>query len=98
MNSSSIIIQPLSTEKSFQKNEISQYVFLVDKNANKSEVKKVLEKLYGIKIERISMSRVREKTRMVGRGRLIVKRPTHKKATIALKDKKKLDVNKFAKK
>lgn len=50
-----IIKYPLSTEKSIRLMEAeNKLIFIVDKNATKSQIKKDLEKLYDVKIIRIN--------------------------------------------
>lgn len=94
----SVIIKPLSTEKGISANASGKYIFLVQANSNKNEIKKTLEKLYGIKIKSIRTSIMSSKHRQVRGNRTIEKRPPYKKAIIQTKDKKSFDVNKFAKK
>ncbi len=50
-----IIKYPLATEKAIMLLELNNMmVFVVDKSANKQEIKKALEKMYGIKIKKVN--------------------------------------------
>lgn len=50
----SILRQPLVTEKISSLNESGKYGFIVDKDANKVEIKKAVEKAYGVTVERVN--------------------------------------------
>ena len=49
----SILKKPIVTEKVSALNEQGTYGFVVDKNANKVEIKKAVEKLYGVNVESV---------------------------------------------
>ncbi len=53
----SIIIRPLLTEKSTAQNEQGKYGFEVALKANKVEIKKAIEKMYGVKVESVNTVR-----------------------------------------
>ncbi|MEO0101869.1 MAG: 50S ribosomal protein L23, partial [candidate division WOR-3 bacterium] len=46
-----IIIQPLSTEKSSRLKELRQYTFKVLRDANKVDIKRAVEEIFGVKVE-----------------------------------------------
>ena len=50
----SVLIKPLITEKISSLNEEGKYGFVVDKRANKVEIKKEVEKMYGVNVERVA--------------------------------------------
>lgn len=50
----SILIKPLITEKVAALNEDGKYGFIVDKDANKVEIKKAVEEAYGVKVESVN--------------------------------------------
>ena len=55
MNQLNIIKNPLSTEKSIRLMESeNKMIFAVDKNANKTDIKKAIEKLYKVKILKVN--------------------------------------------
>jgi len=90
-------ITPVVTEKSTQESTEGKYHFFVPKSANKIEVKKQLEKMYGEKIASINSYNTRQKTRIVGRGREITKRPSKKRVVVTFKDNKTIDIAKINK-
>lgn len=49
----SILKKPIVTEKVSALNESGKYGFVVDMNANKVEIKKEVEKLYGVNVESV---------------------------------------------
>ena len=50
-----IIKKPVITEKMTAISEkLNKYAFIVDKNANKIEIKKAVEKLYDVKVEAVN--------------------------------------------
>ena len=49
----SILIRPLVTEKISALNEKGTYGFVVDKNANKVQIKNVIEKTYGVNVSSV---------------------------------------------
>lgn len=50
----SILRKPLVTEKVSAMNESGKYGFIVDKSANKVEIKKAVEKTYGVTVESVN--------------------------------------------
>ncbi|WP_339787084.1 MAG: 50S ribosomal protein L23 [Imperialibacter sp.] len=50
----SVLVKPLVTEKVSSMNEKGKYGFVVKKGANKVEIKKEIEKMYGVKVENIN--------------------------------------------
>ena len=52
--SKQIIIKPLITEKSEILSEnLVQYTFVVNKNANKIEIRKAIESMYGVNVDAV---------------------------------------------
>ncbi|HID56360.1 TPA: 50S ribosomal protein L23 [Candidatus Poribacteria bacterium] len=87
-----IILQPLLTEKSTAlRDEQNKYVFLVDINANKVEIREALERLFPEvkgKIVKINTVRVKGKRKghLVRYRYGIGKRPDRKKAIVTLEE------------
>jgi large subunit ribosomal protein L23 len=75
--------QPLITEKStIQREATGVYCFRADVRANKIEIAKAVEELFGVKVAEVRTCVVRGKTRQM--GRFIGKRPNWKKAWVRL--------------
>ncbi|HHV46324.1 MAG TPA: 50S ribosomal protein L23 [Tissierellia bacterium] len=77
-----IIIKPLITEESMNAMEKRKYTFKVDRRANKSEIKKAVEKIFGVKVEKVNTMNMTGKTKRMGVN--VGKRPDWKKAIVTL--------------
>ena len=82
----SVLKKPLVTEKISALNEKGKYGFIVDAEANKVEIKKAVEKQYGVNVEKVNTMNVmgKFKTRYTKAGVLSGRRPNYKKAIITL--------------
>jgi len=87
-----IIIKPLifSEKANAMKDDHRQYVFLVNTRSNKIEIKKAVEKLFGVKVLTVRTMITRGH---VGRmGTRYGKRPNHKKAIVTLAEDQKIEI------
>ncbi|MEL7006110.1 MAG: 50S ribosomal protein L23 [Bacteroidota bacterium] len=50
----SVLVKPLITEKVSALNEKGKYGFVVNRNANKVEIKKAVESMYGVTVEDVN--------------------------------------------
>ncbi len=57
----SVLKKPLVTEKVSALNEKGQYGFVVDQDANKVEIKKAVEDMYGVTVENVNTMRYQGK-------------------------------------
>ncbi|HRY60290.1 MAG TPA: 50S ribosomal protein L23 [Patescibacteria group bacterium] len=78
-----LIIHPLVTEKSAIAESKGKYFFKVEKNSNKIEVKKAVEKIFGVKVADVNIINTRSKTKR--RGRIFGTVGGFKKALVTLK-------------
>lgn len=62
-----ILQEPHITEKATDLAENNKYVFKVRPKANKIEVKKAIESLYEVKVDKVNMTTIRPKKRRLGR-------------------------------
>lgn len=84
MNAYDIIRRPVITEQSMESVADKKYVFMVDVNANKTEIKAAIEEIFeGVKVESVNTMRTIGKIKRQGRtqGRT----PEVKKAIVTLK-------------
>ncbi|MCK4519981.1 MAG: 50S ribosomal protein L23 [Candidatus Omnitrophica bacterium] len=81
----SIIKSPLVTEKTAQNSVYRKYTFRVDKQANKVEIKRAIEKIYKVKVVRTSVMIVKGKTKRL-RSNQAGKTVSWKKAIVTLKE------------
>lgn len=85
-----ILKKPLLTEKSLILRDTNNcYAFAVDKSANKHEISEAVEKLFKVKVVKITTSTLRGKVKKMGRYE--GKRPDLKKALVTLKKGDKID-------
>jgi large subunit ribosomal protein L23 len=85
MKPQEIILRPIQTEKSSNLKGLKNIVcFEVLRNANKIEVKKAVEKLFGVKVEEVKIVNLKRKPKAYGRYRGY--RPGFKKAYVRLKE------------
>lgn len=85
------VIGPRLSEKGNNMEKQNKYVFRVEGRTNKVELRKALEKAYGVKIDKINIVTVKSRARRYGRtsGRI----GGFKKAVITLKpDSKKIEI------
>ncbi|MBN1414519.1 MAG: 50S ribosomal protein L23 [Bacteroidales bacterium] len=89
-----IILKPVVTEKMNLKGEsLRQYGFIVDKRANKVQIKKAVEELYGVTVESVNTMRYagKLKSRYTKTGLVTGKKNTVKKALVTLREGETID-------
>ena len=82
MNVHDIIIRPLVTEKSMDDMEQGKYTFVVARGANKSEIKKAIEQIFDVTVDRVNTMNMRGKMKRQGANQ--GRRPSWKKAMVKL--------------
>ena len=91
----SILRKPLVTEKMTAQSEaaVKHYGFIVDPNANKAQIRKAVESLYGVKVEavRTLVTNGKVKSRQTKRGVVEGKKPNLKKAFVTLQKDQVID-------
>ncbi len=78
-----ILVKPLVTEKGYRQMSLGQYAFKVSTKANKISVRKAVEKVYDVKVERVNIVKMPAKTKTFGKTR--GKISAWKKAIVTLK-------------
>lgn len=82
-----IIRKPIITERSMSDMSEGKYTFVVDKKANKTEIKNALEKIFDIKVDKVNTMNMKGKLKRMGAN--IGRRASWKKAIVTLsKDSK----------
>ena len=84
------LLKPVMTEKSTFLSYNNQYIFEVSPRANKTELKKAVENLYGVKPIKINI--IKELGKKVRQGRSFGKKKDWKKAIVILKKEDKIEV------
>lgn len=84
----SILIKPLVTEKSSAMNEHGKYGFVVDRSANKVQIRQEVEKKYGVTVEFVNtmVQPGKSKSRSTKSGVIKGKSKTYKKAIVKVAD------------
>ncbi|MGB3185234.1 MAG: 50S ribosomal protein L23 [Ornithinimicrobium sp.] len=79
-----VLISPVVSEKSYALLDQGKYTFVVDPRSNKSEIKKAVESVFGVKVESVHTMNRRGKARRTrfGTGR----RKDIKRAIVTLKE------------
>lgn len=85
-----LIIDPHITEKTHYLANDRQYIFNVLKRANKVEVRKAIEGIYNVKVEKVMMINIPGKTRRL--GRTLGRKSGYKKAIVKLKEGHKIEI------
>ncbi|MGN1208187.1 MAG: 50S ribosomal protein L23 [Christensenellales bacterium] len=78
-----VIIKPLLTEKSYSDVANKKYAFIVKKDANKAEIKKAVESIFGVKVEKVNTLNYDGKFKVQGRNQGYTSK--FKKAYVTLK-------------
>lgn len=84
-----IIKAPVITEKSAKLSENNVYTFKVDKKANKTQIKQVIEAKFNVKVESVNTLNTKPKAKRV--GRYTGKTKTYKKAIVKLAEGSKIE-------
>ena len=88
-----VLVKPLVTEKISDLNEKGKYGFVENKNANKVEIKKAVEKMYGVTVDKVSTMRYPGKSKSrYTKSRIITgKTPSFKKAIVTVREGEVID-------
>tara|TARA_B100000003_G_C10816424_1_gene324974 strand:+ start:275 stop:571 length:297 start_codon:yes stop_codon:yes gene_type:complete len=84
------VISPVITEKSTNLSEQNKIIFKINKNANKKNIKKNIEKIFKVNVIKVNIINKKTRTKLT-RGRK-VKIVGYKKAIITLKKGQTIDL------
>ena len=85
-----VLVKPMVSEKSMLMMEDNKYSFVVDKNANKIEIKHVVEAAFKVKVVNVTTRNIKGKIRRMGRTQ--GKRPDTKRAIVTLAEGNKIEI------
>ena len=86
-----VIVRPLLTERStLAKEKFNQYAFEVRLDADKGQVKRAVERMFKVDVERVRTSRVQGKFRRYGKGGGM--RSDWKKAIVTIGEGQKIEI------
>ena len=83
-----IIRRPVITEQSMEAVADKKYVFMVDVDSNKTEIKAAIEQIFGVKVAKVNTVRMQGKAKRTG-AYPVGKRPEYKKAIVTLTESSK---------
>jgi len=90
-NPREIIIEPVVSEKAYDGIDLlNAYTFVVDKRANKTEIRLAVEEIFDVKVARVNTINRKGKKRRYGVK--VGKRPDSKRAIITLADGDSIDI------
>jgi large subunit ribosomal protein L23 len=86
-----VIVRPVVTERSTElADDRGAYTFIVNKDANKIEIKKAVETLFDVKVKDVRTANYRGKWRRVGQS--YGQKAAYKKAVVTLAEGQRIDV------
>ena len=83
MNIYQVLKRPILTEKTDYQRDANQYVFEVDRRANKLQIREAVEEIFHVEVEAVNTMVIKPKRRRLGR-RFITTRPAWKRAVVTL--------------
>jgi large subunit ribosomal protein L23 len=83
MNIYQVLIRPILTEKTDFQRDVNQYVFEVDRKANKLQIREAIEMIFDVEVQSVNTMIMKPKRRRLGR-KSIVTRGAWKRAVITL--------------
>ena len=89
-----ILLKPIVTEKmTMQGDSLNRYGFIVDKRANKIQIKKAIEEMYSVSVEAVNTMRYlgKKKSRFTKSGVIEGRSNSFKKAVVTLTVGEKID-------
>lgn len=98
MRTSEVLIRPRITEKvNAQMEKMNRYTFVVDKRANKDEIKKAVEAFYSVKVANVNtvIAPAKNKSRFTKTGFVSGRKQGFKKAIVTLAEGENIDLFEF---
>jgi large subunit ribosomal protein L23 len=83
MNIYQVLKRPILTEKTDYQRDANQYVFEVDRKANKLQIKEAIEQIFDVEVVSVNTMVMKPKSRRMGR-KSVVTRPAWKRAVVTL--------------
>jgi len=90
MHITEVIKKPLLSEKTYVGHANGEYTFIVEKKANKVQIKKAFQEIFGVKVDTVRTMNYDAKDKRM--GKYAGKTNSYKKAIIVLAEGEKLDL------
>ncbi len=92
MDARDVILRPVVSEKSYALLDENAYTFQIHRDANKIEVRKAVEELFGVRVVKVNtLNRKGKRTRNRRKG-TIGQRPDTKRAVVTLVEGDRIDL------
>ncbi len=82
-----IVLRPVLTEKSYDNAQSKKYTFIVSKTSNKTEIKKAVETIFSVQVQKVNTLNRKGKKKRMGKNEGY--RPSTKRAIVKLTDNSK---------
>ncbi len=95
MKPSDVLIKPILSEKANKQSEkMNRYTFVVDRKANKLEIKKAVESFYGVQVEVVNTMVMpsKLKAKYTKAGFIVGRKPAKKKAIVTIAEGESIDL------
>lgn len=95
MKLSEVLIKPVLSEKvNAQSEKQNRYTFIVNRKANKLEIKKAVESFYGVSVKDVNTHTIpsKLKQRFTTSGLLVGRKPAKKKAVVTIVEGETIDL------
>ncbi len=95
MKQSEVLIKTILSEKiNKQTEKMNRYAFVVNRKANKLEIKKAVEEFYGVQVQNVNTAVIpsKAKARQTKAGMVTGRKPAKKKAYVTVADGESIDL------
>jgi large subunit ribosomal protein L23 len=95
MKLSDVLIKPILSEKANKQAEKdNRYAFVVDRKANKLEIKRAVKEFYGVEVAAVNTSVIpgKTKSKFTKAGYITGRKPAKKKAVVTLAEGETIDL------
>jgi large subunit ribosomal protein L23 len=95
MKLSDVLIKPILSEKANKQAEKeNRYAFVVDRKANKLEIKRAVKEFYGVEVAAVNTSVIpgKTKSKFTKAGYIVGRKPAKKKAVVTLAEGETIDL------
>ena len=88
-----VLLKPINTEKLSSQEKLNRYGFYVERTANKLQIRKAVEDMYGVSVESVHTIRYagKNKSRTTKAGVIAGKSNAFKKAMVTVREGEKID-------
>jgi len=95
MKQSEVLIKPILSEKvNKQTEKLNRYAFVVNRKANKLEIKKAVEAFYGVQVQNVNTTVIpsKAKARQTKAGLVVGRKAAKKKAFVTVAEGETIDI------